>query len=189
MAISKKTGTIIMGLFIISLMVGSLITFGEFGNTNEDSSRYEYNGYVFAQMQNGWAVYKDGQTISLRYGARELETYDVKITSIDSLNILKKIYFSTDPRDSIRNAVYDFDYNVQLNTRMVPACTVDIEACKDAPLKTCDDADDNTGVIIFKNSNDTKVTFDRNCLVVEGSPDEIVKVTDKLILNLKGVTV
>ena len=65
----------------------------------------------------------------------------------------------------------------------MPACTVDAAGCEELPLRSCENASMEYGVIEFRKSNDTSVTFESNCLLIQG--ESLLEVVDKFILEMK----
>lgn len=183
---TQRLVTYIIGLSLVMLMVGSGLNMaGYFGG---DEATVEYNGQKFISSDEGWITYKDNRPIVIQSDPELLTLIDTGIeANIRSIDFSQKIYFSNDPRDNIQAAFYDFTRNLQFSNTFVPACTVDIPECADYPLKTCDDATPDIGVIIFKESNESKVTFFNNCLVVQGDYENLTMITDKLILDTLGV--
>jgi hypothetical protein len=177
---SKRIFIYLMGAFIILIMVASVI------NINKNSvEKYKYKGNKFTKTDQGWLTYKDDKAVLLSYGPKELEGFNVNV-DINNLFLLQKIYISFNPLENLQLAITDFLTNLNFNY-LVRACTVNIEPCIDLPLKGCDDADLATGVIIFKESKTAKVSLDRNCLIIEGEGEDLVKITDRLILDHYGL--
>jgi len=94
---------------------------------------------------------------------------------------MQKIYLSINPKDRNREALYELKKNLKLQPLVVTACYEDNDACADMPLRTCDDATETVGVILLKESNETKVNFKYNCLTIQGK--DLVKLVDKVTLQ------
>lgn len=67
---------------------------------------------------------------------------------------------------------------------LVPACTVNVSKCENITLRNCQDATESTKVIIFKEENQTKISYKNNCLTIQGKGEDLTKATDKLMLTL-----
>lgn len=181
---NKKVLTGIMGLFIISIMVFSVLYYG-LDSTGQEN--VEYQGLKFIETNQGWQAYtKDDVKILLLTDPGELENVsfaDVSLSFLTSLQI-QKIYLSFDPEADVSGALYDFQRNIALPASLIAACYEESELCKDSPIKTCADATLNTAVILFKEANETAVTLEGNCLTVEGK--NLLSVVDKLIVDQYG---
>ncbi|MFH0751966.1 MAG: hypothetical protein V1914_00010 [archaeon] len=175
---SKKFMPSLMGGFIIFIMVFSALGLW----TGEDSQgAYEYKDIKFIQTEYGWVGYKDGQKITLTTNPAELENITINYIPIYTLNPLSKVYLSLDYTEKALRAVQNFEQNIKITATTRPACTTDGPRCANLPLKNCEDATDTTGVIVFKEDNQTKVTLINNCLTIQG--EDPAKVVDKLILT------
>ena len=62
---NKKFLTILMGLFIISIMVFSVLYYGLDTNGQE---KVEYNGLEFVQTTQGWLAYTEDEQRILLFG-------------------------------------------------------------------------------------------------------------------------
>ncbi|MBT3985341.1 hypothetical protein HOD38_01310 [archaeon] len=176
----KELYTYLVGIFIIMLMVLSVV------NLNSDEpEQVEYNGLTFVATESGFLAYtEEGEQVVVLSNPEELKELEIEEISLGSLTSLSKMYISLNPEDNYRNAVYDFYNNIELSTWTTEACYEDNELCSTLPIKTCEDATESIGVIIFKEDNETILSLDDNCLTIQGK--DLLKVTDKLILDQYG---
>jgi hypothetical protein len=186
---NKKILTGFIGLFIIGTMVFSI-----FGYSNTQHSRsgesnfYDYNGHKFIQTQQGWLTYIEENPVSFYFGPRELEYFNPEIDfKRNNLNYLDKIYLSLHPNESLHPAAQEFTRFINFGTNYVTSCSEDGQGCENLPIRTCENATDNIGVIEFKFSNETKITTKNTCIKVEGSQQSIVMLTNKIALTELGI--
>lgn len=167
-----------LGLFIILLMVASVLNLYDMPDTENTQ---EYNGLKFYQTNAGWtANLPNKKSITINTSPKELENISIDSINVKNLNYLSKIYLSTNPYDTNRNALYDFQKNIVLLPKLVSACYEDNDICANMPLKTCNDTTDSIGVIVVKEANQTKVELKDNCLTIQGQ--DLLKIIDKLII-------
>ncbi|MFH1971931.1 MAG: hypothetical protein ABIJ18_00460 [archaeon] len=172
----KEFFTYLVGIFIISLMVLSLVSMG---NTEE---KIEYNGLKFVETENGFISYlESGRTLLILSNPEDLKDVEIDSPIIGSLVNIPKLYISVGPSDDYQNALYDLNRNIGFVGVKIISCYEDSETCSDLLIKTCDDATQSEGIIIFKEDNETLVTYENNCLTIQGK--SLLKVTDKLILD------
>ncbi len=177
---NKKFFTILMGLFLIMLMALGAVNVG----MNNDDDKVEYNGLEFVETDGGWrANLEDESEIYLIFNPGELEIEEEFSVSFSSLLNSEKVYFSYDPSKESQYAMYDLSRNFNFN-KIVYSCYEDSDLCTEMPLKTCDDASLDVGVVIFKVGEENKVSFEDNCLSIEGK--SLLNVVDKLILDYYG---
>jgi hypothetical protein len=175
----KKFINYMLGLFIIVVMVGGGV--GLWGETEEKVS---YNDIDFVQTNYGWLAYMGDSSVIVTSDPGALSNVSLDFTDalygIDTLKGKSKVYVSYNPIESSRQAITDFFNNIDLGYEVF-ACFEDNELCAEMPLKDCDDVDDETGVIIFKEAEEDNVYFEEGCFVVEG--EDLLTITDKLVVD------
>lgn len=167
----KKYATIGIGLFLISIMILSVLQ-------GSDEEKVEYNGYKFSKVDEGWVTYKNDNQIFIINNPEDLK--EIQIDDV-YFGTVKKIYVSYK------------DY-VPLNLNLIPFPVQPIAASYDEevsmseniPLKDCGDADQDTMVIIIQEGVPIS-RLDQNCLIMQGDKTELIKIVDKIILNLYGI--
>lgn len=175
---SENKLLIFLGVFIILLMVGSMLNMYDEPDT---TNVYEYQGLTFHKIDGGWLTnHQNGQTIILSH-PKDLENITFEKISLNLLNNKEKIYLSINPLDKNQEALYDFQRNIQLIPRLVPACYKDNEPCTNKPLINCTDASPEIGVILIKEANETLIEVNNNCLRIEGK--DLLKIINKLIIQ------
>lgn len=176
--VSKQKWFILIAFFLVALMVGSVL---DVGRSNREKTS-TYKNYEFTLTDSGWIAYDGNTPIMLSYNPQELESLTIPNINVGVMNYLEKAYLSFDPKDTaVQRAFFEFNRRFNLQTRVVRACYTDVEGCGDMPIKDCNSTTTNSGVIIFKTTNETKVALENNCLTVEGK--DLTKIVDKIILN------
>jgi len=180
---NKKFLTIALGIFIALIMVSSVLNI----TSSNNQSRVKYKSYSFTKTDNGWLLFKDNTKYLLSFNPVELENVEVPNLNFNQLNFLEKIYISINPEENTRSTIAEFQRNIRLTPTLVTSCFIDVTQCSDLPLKTCNDTTSSIGVIIFKESNESEISFNNNCLTISGSIIESTKAVDKLVLKSLGV--
>lgn len=178
----RKKYNLFFALFIISILVFSILGYAFKGNPNI----IKYKETKFVKNNQGlWTTRIDSKQIYLFNNPKDLENITINI-DITKLNNLKKIYISTDPSEPINNLLMGFGANILplITIILRPACFVDINACKDFPLKDCSNTDMDIGVILIKKDNINKIEYTNNCLIIQGNSEELKKLIDKWVLEL-----
>jgi hypothetical protein len=176
----KQFFTIIIGVFFIMLMALSAVDIGSPDNDQQQNT-VEYNGIEFASTDLGWQAHTSKGVIQMIYSPNQVS--DLELEKVD-LNVLNKpkVYLSVDPTQAVDLALRDFQINFPFKTTQFSlSCFEDSEGCEEIPLKTCDDVNLQTGVVVFKESEVDKITLENDCLTVEGK--DLLKVVDKLLLD------
>jgi hypothetical protein len=177
LATKQQKLTAIIGLFIISIMVLSVLN--SYGDNEEEN--YTYQGLKFYNTEAGWIANTNTQTITIISNPKDLENISINYIPLNIMNSMEKIYLSINPEDQNREALFEFNRGLKLTPRIVTACYEDNDQCIDSPLKTCEDSTENVGVIVMKESNVTEVSLKYNCLTIQG--ENLLQLVDKLILQ------
>lgn len=176
---NKKFLTLLMGLFIISVMVFSVLYYGL---DNSGQEKVEYKGLKFLETNIGWQAYtEENKRILILSDPRDLEEVSFDEVSLDFLKNMQKIYLSVNPSDDISSILYDFQRNVDFSGSYVAACYEESELCAELPIKSCLDASANTAVVIFKEAEEDFINIEGNCLTIQGK--NLLILTDRLILD------
>ena len=168
------------------------------GKLNPDQG-YMYNGYSFVYANGLW--YTQVQTVSgtslfeipLHYGPKDLEDIPIEGSlNLDTFNSEKGIYITFDPLGQnlqyVALAVSEFDQSIIHAFNKIPIASCDkneTAACSDRPIITCENT--NKPVLYLQQKPETKVIFKNNCMIVQGIGPDIVKSTNRLLLDLYGI--
>jgi len=163
----------------------------------EPDQGYIYNRYSFVYFDGLWytQVQKGNNlfSIPLHYAPKDLE--DIPLTgSLNSslFNKNKFIYYTFNPISSelkyVSLAIWEFTNTLTsaMNKFPKPACDRnETAACKKVPILTCDNK--VLPIAYFREENETLVSYNDNCIIVQGEGQDIVRATDRMLLNLYGI--
>lgn len=156
---------------------------------------------LYTQEKNIEKTYR----FPLRYGPKELE--DILVTKDIKNKFLSKsiegAYLTMDPDLSSKtviaageivktigyseNSIFNIANPGVYNLPILIAFIKQPEN-KDLIIKTCDDTTEIHKVIWLKLSDQTRISYQNNCVIVEGkTEDDIIKAADRLVLTLLGV--
>ncbi|MEA3430430.1 MAG: hypothetical protein U9R08_04110 [Nanoarchaeota archaeon] len=162
------------------------------------SSMYSYNGFDFSQGNDElWYTYikidpKTEYYVRLHHGPVELESIPIEGDIDESFKNVNKVYLSFNPEGEYLNYITLSTGEIGTNfvkafrISLEGACTVNkTKSCEDRPIITCDTTD--KPAIVFKESEETKVIMENNCITIQGEGEEIVKASERLLYYLYGV--
>ncbi len=162
------------------------------GKLAEDEG-YIHSGYSFIKYYGLWhtkmmsPMRTREYNINFRYGPREVKDIPIYGGLNGTLfNKAKDYYVTFNPEGEnlqyVALAVNDFNQhmiNIFFKTP-VPACDRNGSgACGTVPIINCSNTDDL--VFYVKRANETSITMDLNCIIIEGTDFELVKAVDKLL--------
>jgi hypothetical protein len=158
---------------------------GETSDINYVYNRFSFvfvDGLWYTQVQKNKTVWD----VPLHFGPKQLE--NISITGITSNKFAdNNVYITFDPigKDLQYVALASAEISLSLTKGFgvfpIAACDKnETDACSNRPIKTCNNQD---SVIYMRQSNQTKVVINGNCVIIEGNDWGIVKATDRLLLN------
>ncbi len=180
----RQKYNIVFAIFIISIMVLSVLSYSNKGVDN--SVKYKDTKFIKTEKGFWTAIINNNNQIILFNNPKDLENTSKININIRDLNRFNKVYISSNPKEPVTNELAGFSTNILplITTIIRPACFVDIEECKNYPLKNCSNIDLNTGIIIIKKSNINKIDYTDNCLTIQGNSEGLKKIIDKWVLEL-----
>lgn len=184
-------------LFSIRFITGpseKAVTIDELHQKNiegeETDINYVYNGFSFVFVNGMWYTQvQKGNTVwdvPLHFGPKQLE--DVPITGkLDDDFSEKEVYITFDPLGedlqyvALSSAELSLSLTKGFGVFPIAACSKnETDTCISRPIRTCEG---NDSVIYIRQANYTNVRLNKNCAIIEGDNEGIVKATDRLLLK------
>ncbi|MFH1311288.1 MAG: hypothetical protein ABIH65_02690 [Nanoarchaeota archaeon] len=171
----RKRNQIIVGIILVVLMVLSVLGFalqgGSDGSGNEETDKLTYNGFEFSYINELWAI----GNFAFKYNPNQVPEIGTDLKDATYYQGLP-LYIYSENKDA--------EIEVYLNLRQIaervqPACLEGLECPGDSPIKTCTD-----NFIIIKETNNSRITQENNCVYIEGTKDEIVKLVDQFLFKI-----
>ena len=184
-------------ILIVIIIIGLLILFFSIRylyhpKTTEES--YVYNGFKFTKISNLWLTeVQIGNTIfriTTRYSPMEVENIIFEPDVYRKIINSDQIYFTVPGNLSSVAVLGITEVGRIVGTRYgilnIPSQSALTEASGNGTIvKTCNDAVNGTGVILFTTGNSTTVYSDKDCVIVQGEDEwGIVKAADRLTFSL-----
>jgi len=176
------------GIIIAAVMLFSTAAFAILENSisGGDQNTAKYKTYNFQRTDAGWQTTVNNAVLTTSFLPQEVENISSSAFIPSSLG--NAIYFVANSYDE-RQAASEIS-KVLNAQRMQFACLPEDSnksECADLPLKSCDDASSDGGIIIIKEMNTTSVEYNKFCLTIQGNATEIVKVADKAVFKITGI--
>lgn len=182
-ASKSKFSRFFIPIFILVTLI--LSAFGIIVFKQPESETFEYKDNLFIQDTSGFSTRINNQKINFLYDPRTLENLSISSITLTQFSYGSKFYLSANPNEDVGLALYEFNRLIipLLNKRFVQACSDDVPGCENTVLKSCSDATPEEKVVLFKESNSSSLTYNLNCLIIQGNGEEMTKLTNKLALN------
>jgi hypothetical protein len=182
---NKRLQTIMMG-FIAVIMITSVMGFLWKGGP----PKVEYNGVPFTQEPEGWSANINNQKMIFNYHPNEVEYLNMSPEIAQRLTTVE-IDTTYDINDSYAEYIAKVQYTLATGLSgfdifIVGGFTAENEFNR--PVITCDDATIYVPVVYFKQSNQTKVSLEGNCIIAEARKGEdLIKIKDRLAYTVLGI--
>ena len=182
----KKKHGWLFPMFIIFIMVFSVFEIMLSGSSDTTN----YNGYKVKTLQDGFETKAGKTTITTMYHPKQLES--INAPSVNALDMMGKqtaLTFDPEQENQMYSDYARFELEKFLNNIQVPTASAVTKGGEyNLPIINCENATDNLIVVVFEQSNETKITKDGNCYTLTGaSPQEIIMAEDRFKLTIAGV--
>lgn len=167
------------------------------GKLKEDVCYLYKDAYTFVKIEGLWYTQVQNQNlkvgIPLHFNPSHIEnTPIIGNINLTLFNEMPYFYITFNPKgnnfSSIALAVGEFDRNMLAAFGKTPiaSCIInETDACANRPIINCTNTDEP--VVYIKESNETSVILDDNCITIQGQGMDLVKATDRLLLRLYGI--
>jgi len=103
------------------------------------------------------------------------------------------LYITFDPRgkdvfkyEALAAAELTINLAMVFGIEPVAACAYNVsEACYDRPIVSCQDED--KGVIFLREADETLVSLENNCMIVQGPGKDLLRAVDRVLYVLYGI--
>jgi len=193
-----KKRNLFLGVIIAIVMIGGTVGWAFLSGDTGNVGQKNYNGFNFVQTENYWQTQIDlqGQKFLLQtsFLPGEVENVTSNFGNLDLNSFAGKGVYIIANFPGERQAAIEFAINLQnLLNRVQFACLkedANESFCIDKPIKSCEDADQNTAIITIHESEDinsTTIDYNSGCLTIAGTAGDVIRAMDKGIFSMFGV--
>lgn len=188
---------VFLAKFVYNTQTGAAVTIDDLHKNNLEGKtsdeNYIYNGFSFVFMDNLWytQIKRDDDVlldVPLHFGPKDLKDVTVKGSINDDFQ-QSQVYITFDPTEEnfkfVALSSAELSLNLAKGIEVLPiaACIKDeTDACKGRPIVTCDDSD-KAVIYLKKTKEKAQVALKGNCVELSGEDWELVKATDRFLLQ------
>jgi hypothetical protein len=182
----SKWGAVLV-FFIAFIMISSIVGFIYSGNEGQ----FKYNGIKFIQVYNQWRTTINHKQLTFDYFPSDVE--QIELTSDITTALLNKpeIDITSELNDTFSEEIALANYNMALtlnNMNIYLRSGFTTNNTFNMPILTCKDATSAVPIIYFKQSNQTKITLENNCVIAEAKNNiDILRIKDRLLYSMLGI--
>lgn len=171
----KKRNQIILGSIMVFLLTFSYLGYSIMSRQSTDTSTTKDSGLEFYRENSQWKITIDEEEFAFQYLPSEVSNINTNISTTLGNYAGKTLYF-VNPNEGYSEILTNIANYVQ---RYQEACVENQTCTGDVPTKTCDD-----NLIIFEQSNETKVYSNNNCIYITG---DSIKGSDAFLYKILGI--
>jgi len=182
----SKWGAILVFL-IAFIMISSVIGFLYSGQTDT----FKYKGLKFKRTQNQWYTIINNQRLIFNYFPSEVEQIELNEEITTALLNKPEIDTTSQINDTFSEEIALAQYNMALtltNLNVYVRRGFTTNNTFNLPIMSCEDATVAIPIIYFRQSNQTKVTLEDNCIIAEARNNiDILRIKDRLLYSILGI--
>jgi hypothetical protein len=183
---SKTTQKVVLGLFIAFIMVFSMVSVF----TGNQNNSFKFNGFKFKVEENSISSKINGAEIVFNYPPYSLEnlSYDNNINEMlkNSVSIYVSSSIEEENAQAIDYVKFLFKSEMAKDSKVV--LNSYSEVFEDQLQINCDNASSSNPVILFTSSNESLISVNENCVLIEASiPNDFFAFKDRLLYGYYGV--
>lgn len=182
----SKWGAILV-FFIAFIMISSVIGFLYGGQRNQ----FKYKDLKFTRTQNQWTTIINNQKLIFDYFPAEVEQINLSSDIITSLLNKPEIDTTSQINDTFSEEIALAQFNMALTLNILNVYIrrgFTTNNTFDLPIITCEDATIAIPILYFKQSNQTKITLENNCIIAEARDNfDILRIKDRMLYSMLGI--
>ncbi len=169
-----RRNQIILGIFLIFIMFFSVAEYSFLANNGEntdsgnsaDVQKINYNGNEFSFQNGFWVLNKNGNSFIFKYNPNQVEKTNGNFGALENY-VNKTIYINSD------DIISESEIRVNL---------AQFSRIENSQNKGCEE-----NYITIKESDESKILQDRNCIAIEGKKENLARLTDEFLFKILGV--
>src|SRR4030043_218564 len=178
----KRRNQFIVGGGLILVMFLSILGYSTMKDKKENNEKIIYNEIEFTKESGLWIAEIGNFQFSFKYNPEEIEKTNSQLNSLNSYYEKPLYIYSEDTgaeTEIYRNLFY---YNQIVQRIQNPCLEEDKEKCgENLPIKNCED-----NFIIIRESNNTEIKQQENCVFIEGKKEDLTKLSDGFLFKITG---
>ncbi|MBU2504072.1 MAG: hypothetical protein KJ879_03425 [Nanoarchaeota archaeon] len=184
----QKRNQLVVGFALAMVMLLSVVGYafqsglnsGGDSNGQDSGDSITYNGIEFSQINGFWVA----GGFSFSYNPEEIESFFLKVSN----DLIGATSYQGAPL-YIYSENADAETEIRANLARVSsnvdgACVEGSECLNGLPIKTCDGEDK---LIVIKESVETSVRQENNCVFIEGPKEDMLALADGFLFKVLGV--
>ena len=181
----------LIAIFFSFIMVSSILSM-IFGGYNTPQDTLEYGDYEFTRDESFWVIKVNDELLRFHYFPTEVEHLNVSSEAINRIKSTRMVYIAspvlTEDRDYTSLASFEM-VNFFADQKVYAVQSIsDNNTGYTLPLITCENATAFVPVITFRNSTESQLIMEEDCIVIEAQNSlDYIRIKDNLMLKYVGI--
>lgn len=187
--IEKRNKAIV--LFIALIMISSVFGVIFFGFSPAET-KLKYNDLTFTQKNNYWTVNINKKLAFFNYFPTEVENIKINSEIINNIKNTLEVDFTSDFNSTSNEDIAFAQYqlanmlNTHFNIYLREGFTSENE--HNFPVILCKDATKTVPIFYFKESNQTNIYVEEDCVIMEFKDGkDVIKIKDRILYGLFNI--
>ncbi len=177
----RKKNQLLVGGVLILIMFLSVLGYSIGNNKENENEKIKYNGFEFTEQGDFWILNMGNFQFSFMYNPNEVESIKTTLNPINNYAD-QPLYIYSENIEAETEVYKNLVYYNSIAERIQKACPENEECAEGLPVKNCDN-----NFIIIKESNNSAVRQEDNCVFIDGKKEDLTKLTDSFLFKLIGV--
>ncbi len=188
----ERRNRILMGVVVIVIMVSSALAIMNRDTENASGNPTDYKSFRFSQQGNQWIVKAKGQQLAFNYHPVDVEQINVSSDIIKAINNSNRILITNNPYSPNQEYMAAAEYQLRVYCETLFGKTVvngfTVPATTGVPVITCANATAESPVLYFTDSNQTAVSMQNSCIMLEAQYNtDSQRLVDRILYSLVGI--
>ena len=180
----RKRNQLLIGMILILVMLLSTIGYSFMQEERTDNGTnqgnvIDYNGFKFVNQSDFWFLTIDNKQYVFRYNPSQVEelksSFATNIKKLDGYTD-KPLYVYSENKEAEIEIYRNFQGSAM---RIQPACIEGKKCEENVPIKDC-----QNNFIIIEKAEISSIKQDKNCVIIQGSEENLTKITDEFIFKV-----
>lgn len=187
----KERNNKILVIFIAFIMISSVFGVIFYGFNNQNNNKVEDKGITFIDRQGYWYTTIDGTEMIFNNLPSNVEYIELPQELKDRLSNAFQLDITSELEDPLNEYIALVEHEAQLaltakNIYVRTGFTTPSDY--NVPIITCDDATQSVPILYYKESNETKVYMQDNCIIAEAVDGiDILRISDRILYEVLGI--
>ena len=181
----KNYGAITISVFIVVIMIMSILCY-IFADTTSSSATYK--NAKFIRTNQGWRAEHEEKTYLFSFLPQDVEQIEVPDINLNNILEIDMTYeVNSSAKQGIAQSIFEISNVIAQNNIFVRTGFTGNNSFG-LPIIRCDDSTQFVPVFYYVLSNESKISKEGNCLILEGRDDSsFLPLADRLAYKIIGI--